>query len=656
MATALNLYKWILDAVDTLPADDKETVYQLLDQENISPAHLEEALEIHKQHRTPMREILGAMGYVNPKDYAAQLAQANNTGYISELIGSEFFDFDADFVRKFNPADLIRHLFCPLRQLDDTVIVLAVNPNEVELTALVQQVVPGAEILAMVGTEINVTRMVNNLFQKPLLHHAVNHLKESRPQESASRVFTYPQIATAVVLISLFVISLLLNASGTLAAFVVVISAIYAVSIFYKLALSLASESNRDDSIFMEQVRALDDAELPIYSILVPVYKEPEVVPRLLKALSRIDYPREKLDVLLLMEEDDLETIAKAKEAAPPSFFRFILVPESLPRTKPKACNYGLNFCRGKYVTIYDAEDIPEADQLKKAVAAFEAGGDSLICVQAALNYFNAGENYLTRMFTLEYTYWFDALLPGLDRLKLPIPLGGTSNHFRLDKLQELGAWDPFNVTEDADLGIRASCNGYTVGVIRSTTYEEANKAYKNWLRQRSRWIKGYMQTWLVHNRNPLVLLRKVGLKDWLSYNLFIGGTVAIFLINPVMWVFFAIYLLFNPAWMNEIFAGWVWHVAFFSLIFGNGTAILLNMIGIFKRRNYKLLGFALTNPLYWCMHSMASYIALWQLITKPFYWEKTDHGLTSVNTDSLFEEDVIPLSAATSPIITAKS
>lgn len=640
MVASVNLYKLILDTVDTLPADDKETIYQLLDTESITPKHLEEALAIHTQHKTPMRDILGSMGYVNPKDYAAQLAQANNTGYISDLVGSEFFDYDGDFVRRFNPADLIRHLFCPLRQLDDnTVIVLAVNPNEPELTTMVQQIVPGAEILAMVGTEINVTRLVNSLFQKPLLHHAVNHLKEARPDESASQVFTRPQIAVGIILAIAFVIGLFLNASATLAAFVVLISVIYTVSIFYKLALSLASENRTGDSVLLEQVKALDDAELPIYSILVPVYKEPEVVPRLLKALSRIDYPREKLDVLLLMEEDDLETIAKAKEAAPPSFFRFIIVPESLPRTKPKACNYGLNFCRGKYVTIYDAEDIPEPDQLKKAVAAFEAGGDSLICVQAALNYFNAEENYLTRMFTLEYTYWFDTLLPGLDRLKLPIPLGGTSNHFRLDKLQQLGAWDPFNVTEDADLGIRASCNNLTVGVIRSTTYEEANKAYKNWLRQRSRWIKGYMQTWLVHNRNPLKLLRSVGLKDWLSYNLFIGGTVAIFLINPLMWLFFATWLIFHPVWMGTIFAGWVWYVAFFSLIVGNGTAILLNIIGTLKRNNHKLLLYALTNPLYWCMHSISAYIGLWQLITKPFYWEKTDHGLTSVNTEALFEE-----------------
>ncbi len=639
MAEAVNLYKLILDAVDTLPEDDKETVYQLLDEKSITAAHLEEALAIHSQNRTPMREILGSMGFVKPKAYAAQLAQANSIGYISDLVGSEFFDYDADFVRKFNPADLIRYLFCPLRQVDDMVIILAVDPNEPALLDIIQQVVPNADIMPMVGTEINVTRLVNSLFQKPLLHNAVNYLKESRPDESASTVFTKPQIILGITLLSLFIVGLLINGSATLASFVVVISAIYTVSIFYKLALSLASETKHDESKLLAQVKSLDDAELPIYSILVPVYKEPEVVPRLLKALSRIDYPREKLDVLLLMEEDDLETIEKAKAAEPPSFFRFILVPESQPRTKPKACNYGLKFCRGKYVTIYDAEDIPEPDQLKKAVAAFESGGESLICVQAALNYFNARENYLTRMFTLEYTYWFDSLLPGLDRLKLPIPLGGTSNHFRLDKLQELGAWDPFNVTEDADLGIRASCNGYTVGVIRSTTYEEANKEYRNWIRQRSRWIKGYMQTWLVHNRNPLKLLRSVGLINWLSYNLFIGGTVAIFLINPLMWIFFAIWLIFQPLWMNQIFAGWVWYVAFFSLIVGNGTAILLNMIGILKRRNHHLFFYALSNPLYWGLHSVSAYMALWQLITKPFYWEKTNHGLTTVSTEALFEE-----------------
>jgi glycosyltransferase XagB len=639
-------YRLPLDGSESLTGEEELTLYRLLETQSITEAIIQEALDIHRRHRTPLRDILGAMGYISQKEYAANLAEVDQIGYISDLIGSENFSYDADFVRQFDPAILVRYLFCPLENLAGTVVVLAANPAENEIIPIIQRVVPDADVILMVGTEINVTRLVNLVFEKPLIDKAINGLREQHPVHSASRVFTRAQIGVFIGLLVLLVGGLLWNAMAVLSGLVVVISLVYVVSIFYKLVLSLASLTVRENQAMHQQMEAMNDADLPIYSILVPVYKEPEVVPRLLKALSRIDYPREKLDVLLLMEADDFETIEKAKEAKPPSFFRFILVPESLPRTKPKACNYGLNFCRGKYVTIFDAEDIPEPDQLKKAVVAFEAGADNLMCVQAALNYFNSAENYLTRMFTLEYTYWFDYLLPGLDRLKLPIPLGGTSNHFKVDKLWELGAWDPFNVTEDADLGIRASVSGFTVGVIRSTTYEEANKAFKNWIRQRSRWIKGYMQTWLVHNRNPLVLLRGIGLKDWLSYNFFIGGTVAIFLINPVMWIFFIIWLLFQPTWMSSIFQGWVWDIAFFSLIVGNLLAILLNMLAIFSRRKYELIPFALTNPLYWCMHSIASYMALWQLITKPFYWEKTDHGLTNVETEHLFEETKVAVPA----------
>lgn len=627
-----------LDGSETLSEDEKQALFHLLETEKITEERAREALDIHRQHRTPLRDILGSMGYVSQKDYAANLAEVTQTGYISELIGSEFFDYDPAFVRRFDPAVLVRFLFCPLKQVGDTVIVLSADSDEFRIMQLVQDVIPGVEVVTMMGTEINITRLVSSVFQESLLHNAVNALREKHPEYSAARVVTRGQKVVFAAILIAYVAALILNFWGTLAASVVVISLVYVMSIFYKLVLSLAGSLNRDRRATQTQVKAIQDADLPIYSILVPVYKEPEVVPRLLRALSRIDYPREKLDVLLLMEEDDHETVAKAKEAEPPSFFRFIIVPPSQPRTKPKACNYGLNFCRGKYVTIFDAEDIPEPDQLKKAVAAFEYGDESLICVQAALNYFNSKENYLTRMFTLEYTYWFDSLLPGLDRLQLPIPLGGTSNHFKLDKLQQLGAWDPFNVTEDADLGIRASTSGFTVGVIRSTTYEEANKATINWLRQRSRWIKGYMQTWLVHNRQPLRLLRAIGLKNWLSYNFFIGGTTAIFLLNPIMWILFIIWFVFDPTWIGQIFQGWVWHLAVFSLIAGNGLAILLNMIGILQRRNYRLLPFALTNPAYWFLHSAASYIGLWQLITKPHYWEKTNHGLTTIDPHHLFE------------------
>jgi cellulose synthase/poly-beta-1,6-N-acetylglucosamine synthase-like glycosyltransferase len=230
-------------------------------------------------------------------------------------------------------------------------------------------------------------------------------------------------------------------------------------------------------------------------------------------------------------------------------------------------------------------------------------------------------------------------MLPGLDRLHLPIPLGGTSNHFRLGRLRGLGAWDPFNVTEDADLGIRASARGYTVGVVNSTTYEEANKAFKNWIRQRSRWIKGYMQTWLVHNRHPIKLLREIGLVRWLSYQFLIGGSVATFLINPLLWLCTIVWLLFRPDWIQSVFTGWVLDMALFTFLFGNMIGIYLSMLAVFRRRLFGLTPWALLIPIYWLLHSAAAYMALWQLFTKPFYWEKTDHGLTQVHSQAMLAE-----------------
>ncbi|MDB5128138.1 glycosyltransferase family 2 protein, partial [Mucilaginibacter sp.] len=315
-----------------------------------------------------------------------------------------------------------------------------------------------------------------------------------------------------------------------------------------------------------------------------------------------------------------------------PAIFEVIVVPFHMPKTKPKACNYGLHFARGKYLTIYDAEDIPDTDQLKKVVSLFGKLPDEYICVQSALNYFNRNENFLTRMFTLEYSYWFDYMLPGLDTLDIPIPLGGTSNHFKLEELIELGAWDPFNVTEDADLGVRAYAKGYKIAIINSTTYEEANNEPFNWIRQRSRWIKGYMQTYLVHMRNPVALWKEIGWKGFLGFNFFIGATPVTFLVYPLLLTFFICYVVFDLSSIRTLFPDWVLFMSIFNLMVGNILMIYINMIAVFKRRYYELILFAIANPIYWLMHSVAAYKGLYQLIVKPFYWEKTNHGLSKVN------------------------
>ncbi|MCB1510114.1 MAG: glycosyltransferase, partial [Hyphomicrobiaceae bacterium] len=242
------------------------------------------------------------------------------------------------------------------------------------------------------------------------------------------------------------------------------------------------------------------DQTLPVYSVLVPLFREAEVLPGLVRALYRLDYPPEKLDILIILEAVDAETLAVAKSLGLPGHFRIVIVPDGAPRTKPKALNFALRFARGAFVTVFDAEDVPEPTQLLDAVDAFRrARGRRLGCVQARLNIYNHRSSWLAAQFTLEYSALFDGMLPALQRLRLPIPLGGTSNHFPRSILDELGGWDPFNVTEDADLGIRLARAGYEIEMLASTTWEEAPATIRDWLPQRTRWLKGWMQTYLVH-------------------------------------------------------------------------------------------------------------------------------------------------------------
>ena len=279
------------------------------------------------------------------------------------------------------------------------------------------------------------------------------------------------------------------------------------------------------------ETHAIPDAELPVYTVLVPMYKEPEVAQKIARTVTSLDYPLDKLDVKLLLEEDDGPTRQKIEEVIDtlPHCVEVIIVPavpKGQPKTKPRACNWGLERAKGRLLVVFDAEDQPEPDQLRKAAAAFRKldaeGRKKVICLQAKLNYFNARQNHLTRFFTLEYTNWFDLFLPGLHAIRTPIPLGGTSNHFRTAELRELGGWDPFNVTEDCDLGIRMARRGYSTEVLDSTTWEEANSQLPNWIRQRSRWIKGYFQTHLVHTREavlPMALLSAVFFWLFSKYN-----------------------------------------------------------------------------------------------------------------------------------------
>jgi glycosyltransferase XagB len=447
------------------------------------------------------------------------------------------------------------------------------------------------------------------------------------PEESASKVFTGTQAAFFIGFIFALGAFIYFDRQIALLSVFFIAQVIFAAPVLFKLVMAIIGLIKRV-SIMKDYTVPGKDNDLPIYTILVAAYKEEKVIGSLITCMKKINYPKNKLDIILLLEKGDTDTLRAAKAEKPPASWRFLTCPDSVLHTKSSALNYGLNFARGEYLTVYDAEDLPEPDQLKKAVAAFRNQSDDYICFQASLNYFNKNENFLTKLFTLENSSWFDCLLPGLSSLGLPIPLGRTSNHFDVKKLRKIGAWDPFNVTEEADLGIRASMKGYKVGIIDSTTYEEANSRLSNWVRQRSRWVKGYLQTFLVHSRHPFASLQNMGFIKWLSYFLLIGGTPVNFILNPVMWVLFTLSILLNVTGLFHVPSALV-YLAGFNLIVSNTLVIITSMLGVLPRKDYKLILYALFSPAYWMLQSFAAYKGLWQLFTKPFYWEKTDHGIT---------------------------
>lgn len=359
----------------------------------------------------------------------------------------------------------------------------------------------------------------------------------------------------------------------------------------------------------------------PTYTLLCPLYREANVVADLVSALERIDYPQHALDIKLLIEGDDVETMAAAVAVSGAAHIEVVIVPPAEPRTKPKALNAGLALARGEYVVVYDAEDRPHPQQLRAALAAFEDGGADLACLQAPLAIDNGGASWIARQFAAEYAIQFRELLPLLARLNLPLPLGGTSNHFRTHALRDVGGWDPFNVTEDADLGYRFARNGYRAGAIGPPTFEEAPITLGAWLNQRTRWIKGHMQTWLVLMRNPLRTAGEMGLAGFAAMQLSLGvGILAAFAHGPLALVL--AYAALSPADVlgptGFILALCGYCVAVFAALTASALA---NDLGHARA--------ALSMPLYWPLASIAAYRALFELITRPHHWRKTAHGVS---------------------------
>ena len=465
----------------------------LIERGHITEAQLNQALEYQREKGGRLGWILASLGYINRLELYAGLAEhfglpfGEDVSYIKRNV-------DKKLLTAITHEEIMSYQAMPFRRNNDILSILTAEPNDPESLEFFKSRFGVKAISEMVITDLDLTKVSEELYRDSILDKSIHGLFYRNPDESAYKVLSKPQWVFLSVLLCASLLWLYFSSFSFLVFLLFLVQLFYVVTVLFKLVVTISGFKSRlGETMSTEELNTINPKTLPVYTILLPVYKEAEVIKTLIKSLKKLDYPQDKLDIILLLEEDDKETLMAAKSERPPVSWRFLTLPDSLPKTKPKALNYGLHFARGEYLTIYDAEDIPDPDQLKKAILAFRTHDKDYVCFQAALNYFNKNENFLTRMFTLEYSYWFDCLIPGLYGLRLPIPLGGTSNHFDVRKLKQIGGWDPFNVTEDADLGMRASAEGYKVGVIASTTYEEANSNLGNWLRQRSRWVKGYM-------------------------------------------------------------------------------------------------------------------------------------------------------------------
>lgn len=468
---------------------------------------------------------------------------------------------------------------------------------------------------------------VRSVHGAALLREATSGLARRWPQFSADSRMSPPQVVALMVILLVTGLAWLLLPAALFLALASAISGAFFLGVVALRLLCLMPPLGTQPP----PARDIAAEAWPAYSVLVPLFRETVVLPQLLGALESLSYPAEKLDIKLILEEEDIPMQRAVAQLTLAPQFEVIVVPAGLPQTKPRALNYALQFCRGELLTIYDAEDIPQTDQLEKAARRFAAEPRELACLQAQLTFYNREENWLTRQFTAEYATLFGELLRALAQHRLPLPLGGTSNHFRVEVLRSVGAWDPYNVTEDADLGIRLARLGYDTGVLDSFTYEEANTRLGNWMRQRARWLKGFLMTWLVHMREPLLFMREMGPSGFWAAQVLTLGVFASVLLHPLCMAATVVLFVLYPVLPQDagfalvVLAG----VNLFVLVAGYAVSIMLTRRALVRRGLRGWHGTLATMPVYWLLMSCAAWLALWQFITRPFHWNKTEHGLS---------------------------
>lgn len=430
---------------------------------------------------------------------------------------------------------------------------------------------------------------------------------------------------TALALLAIVGMSLLFPVAMVALAYAVALLIFVGNMVLKILAFATTMRANRKARPPQSEPRDMP-ARMPIVTILVPLFQEREIAAALLHWLSRLDYPPECLDVLFVIEQDDLLTRAALAAVPLPAWARIITVPPGHPRTKPRALNFALNFARGEIVGVYDAEDRPEPDQLLRVAQRFAELGPETACLQGQLDYHNAHHNLLARLFAIEYAVWFRVLLPGVQRMGLVVPLGGTTLFLRRDVLEAVGGWDAHNVTEDAELGLRLTRLGYRTEILETTTYEEANAALVPWVRQRARWQKGYLLTWAIAMRRPWRLCQELGTARFLALQVQLFCAVAGFLVAPLLW-----WLMVKPFGyahpLDAVVGPFGYGVLATIFVASVVLSISIALYATRARHLRRLRMFIPLSELYFLLGTLSAVMAATQMLMRPFFWDKTRHG-----------------------------
>ena len=590
----------------------------LIDAGVITQADLLSALHMQASQKAPLGEILISEGLAPEQAvmkalaaqnglYLADLAQEPPNGTLLDLMPAAFW---------------LSHRIVPWMRLGPAVVIATARPD------LLEDIRPHLPngfgvIMKVVASEAQIMAALQIHFGRRLALEAERRV----PARFSCRNWEGRKSARLVVICA--------GASAALAGAALIPMQLFtALSIFAVLTLFLITGLKilGAGAQLLGRLHAPPPAcilpqHLPKVSVMVPLFHETEIATALIRRLDALSYPRALLDVVLVLEEQDTLTRQTLQATTLPGWIRVIAVPDiGSITTKPRALNYALDFCDGEIIGIWDAEDAPATDQIEQVVGALDQAAPDVVCVQGILDYYNPRSNWIARCFTIEYASWFRIILPGLDRLGLVIPLGGTTLFMKRWAIEELGGWDAHNVTEDADLGVRIARFGYRTLMLRTVTGEEANCRPWPWIKQRSRWLKGFLITYLVHMHHPVALYRDLGPKRFFGLQAFFVGTMAQFLLAPLLWSFWLV-----PFGLPHPIEGTLpapvlvaTAILFFTTELVN---IVVGMIAVSGARHRFLVPWTFTLPLYFPMGCIASYKALYELFSAPFYWDKTQHG-----------------------------